>query len=230
MKYVLSVGINKYRKSVFGSIDLEQCVNDSNRFNNKIQCNELCQLLDEQATKSEIISNLKYYASICKSGDTFIYFQSSHGTDHKNPKGEVMTGRVTHDNVLWDFEFLNILSLFPKGCNVVTLSDCCYAESNSREVLPFGYKVKSVKTTLVPTEGSTSKVRSNCYFIAACKFDSVSLETDNGGMFTNALLNSLATPTWKTLIKQIKKETSGNQTPVIECIKTTNKLNLPHLL
>lgn len=227
MKYLLSVGINQYDKSIFGSIDLAQCINDTNNINDSIACNELCHLTDRQATKYEVVSNLRYYADKCQSGDTFIYFQSSHGTKY-DKTNKVITGRVMYDNVLWDYEMLDLLTKFKKGVNVILMSDLCHSESNSKNT-GFEITIKSTETNLVPMEYSTTKVSASVVMLSACTFNAYAIETPQGGIFTNSLIKNITQKvSWKKLVSLIKKDTVQHQTPVLEHIKASNKLSKQH--
>lgn len=228
MKKLLAVGINTYHPK-FGNIDLKQCVADIDRVISTLpNVDEVCRLTNSDATKSEILVNIKYYASDLKVGDTFIYYHSGHGTSSITDN-KTNTGRVAYDDVLWDFEILDALSYFEKGVSVIILSDTCHSESNSKSVLPEGFTVKSAQVTIKPKVYKTNKVKASVYAIAACKFDGVSLETSKGGMFTNAFLSVYQTPaTWKQLVKSIKDLTGKYQTPVLETIKA--KTTTQHLV
>lgn len=225
MKYLLSVGINRYKKSVFGDCDLQKCVFDSNNVVSKFNVDEVCELLDRNAIKSEVLSQINHYANRCIKGDTFIYYTSSHGTYYES-NSTTTTGRVVHDNVIWDYEILECLSKFRKGVNIILISDCCHSESNSKLIGSVG-TVRYTPTEFKPASNlNTSKVKARVAILSACMFNGVSLEFETGGLFTTTMLNIISPDmTWRKIISVIKSKIKNYQIPVIEHINGSLLIN-----
>jgi hypothetical protein len=235
MRYLLTVGINKYLRSAFGgqNIDLKQCVNDATRTHTALSpfCDMVQLLDDENATRAEIIACLKYYAGQCKAGDTFIYHQSSHGTMWYNADGSVTNARVVHDGILADHQIAPILASFVKGVTVITLSDLCHSESSQRSPFsPAEYaRARSMEyrgnVPPKPTELNLNYA-ATIYHLSACQFDQVAWETAQGGVFTTLFLNVLKQTKGERSIKTIFKTVARNirnQTPAIEIINPSRK-------
>ncbi len=196
MNHALIIGIDKYKKSKFGDIDLSQCVYDASRVADTIFPNgPRIMLTNAAATKARALEELAAYASKLAPGDTLYYFQSSHGTYMDLTNGKRATGRVMHDAVLYDYEFFDVIKSYAAGVTVVTLSDMCHAESNSRNArLPYRTKYVEVSEEPKPHNLSIRGLKCGLLALSACGVNETAKEVpdgenyERGGVFTTALL------------------------------------------
>lgn len=142
-RIALSVGINDFIRS-----PLRGCVNDSNLISKILREKfgyEVIQLLNKEATKTNIIDNIKKIAGIVKNGDSFVFHISSHGTQVRDLNEEEVDGLDEAIVCYFDKEedFLNSLiidddieklfNLFPNGCERTLVFDCCHSGSANRD-------------------------------------------------------------------------------------------------
>lgn len=233
MNYSIHVGINRYKKSMYGNADLQQCVHDADTMSAIAGRRGFSPLMitDEAATKAEIVNTLKEYAEKLMPGDILLFTQSSHGTYMDTPTGR-STGLCCHDDVLWDFEQPSIWKLFKKGVLIIRLVDCCFAESNFRMVKHGNTYLKErfvkllQKVNIKPTKSSLRGCVCSIISISSSNVMEVSYEDENGGVFTQAvdfaLIQKPAVPfTYKKLnsaIQKIIRAAGYPQTPKIETV------------
>ena len=145
----LLVGINKYPDP---SNELRGCVNDildMEHFisaTNKVYPNEnIKKLIDKQATKKEMVTQIKWLVEGAQSGDQLLFHYSGHGAQAPTlfPKLEAdgldeiicpydFDGSAA--TTLRDKEFAQLFAGIPKGVHFVWISDSCHAEDLSRDV------------------------------------------------------------------------------------------------
>ncbi len=139
-KKALCVGVNDYP---FGEInDLRGCVNDANDWagllKNHFDFTDVRQLLDDRATKANIISELKKLLQGAKSGDVLVFTNASHGTyiaeaDGDEPNfDEAICPYDTDSNLLIDDELRALFTGLPKGVRLTVISDSCHSGSVTR--------------------------------------------------------------------------------------------------
>lgn len=140
-KYALCVGINDYPGT--GS-DLQGCVNDANDWTRLLTSMgyEVFTMLDEQATKANVVIALQSLVSKAKYLDKIVFTYSGHGSwipdkDNDEPDGrdEVL---VLHDydrgGLLSDDELSAIFANRRFGVKPIILSDSCHSGSVARFV------------------------------------------------------------------------------------------------
>ena len=83
-QYALLVGINEYTNP--GCASLKGCVTDANRMYRLLftggggwTTGTIKKLINDSASRSAILDAMQYFANVAAPGDTFLYFQSSHG-------------------------------------------------------------------------------------------------------------------------------------------------------
>lgn len=208
MKYLLSIGIDHYNEGVFGpGIDLEQCAFDADRIEQAVDAYETTQLRNADATQAEIFRQIDHLAAITVPGDVAIIYQSSHGTYWDISFLQRKTGRVAHDDVIWDDEWIQKMKAFKKGVVVLCISDCCFSESNSRllnahiqnwkeRILP----VKTIPRNKQPLKAwlaKTTGLKCTLVELSACSFMQTAKEigpgngVEQGGVFTSALVEAI---------------------------------------
>lgn len=240
MKYALIVGINTYAKHITESA-LRGCVLDANRMLDQcLKDMHYMYMADKAATKQAVINALKAYAERLQPGDTLYYYQSGHGT-YREFAGRRMTGRVMYDAVMWDYDFIEALKAFKGGVKVVTISDCCFAESNSRLARVPGTTGKYIPNPESTTERGVTQNRTSfagvkCALveISASKLEQTAQEVyghptfENGGVFTTVLLRYFQDCSVKSLISKAKLDTRPfGQTPVVATRKAKGAVELP---
>ena len=125
--YALCVGINRY--SLSGCSTLHGCVNDATYFRDNLVArgswikSDTTLLTDSSATKTAVRNKMAYYASKAKSGDTFVFMQSSHGGRSSGTSVYLCLYNATY----WDTELAADLAKFPSGTKVVVVVDACHS-------------------------------------------------------------------------------------------------------
>lgn len=229
MRFLLFTGINKYSPAVFGDIDLNGCVADTARMQSALLGgdDDVTVLHNAKATAKAVLNWIAETAKKAVAGDVVVWFHSGHGTYQDTDNGR-HTIRVMYSEYLYDTTVANALSEFKRGVTVLTISDTCHAESNSRAVLkpPADNAVrKSVPFTkaapAILLANAQAKQEATIYHLSACKADEVAWEIGDGGLFTTTFARvcfayTKAT-TITTLFTRLRKNIV-NQTPVLEAI------------
>ena len=203
LNYVMLTALNHYDPAVYGKADLKMCVGDADMFENLISDDWMrIRMFDADCRRAEILSNLEWVASRILPGERFYWFHSGHGTYADRGRSRA-TGRCMYDGVLWDSEVANALSKFPEGVVVMTLSDTCYSESNSRNALHPLLNDYCTKKTMgkslinskvlesLPTSVSSVKYKAAVIHLSACTANQLSWETKQGGVFTQCVKKAL---------------------------------------
>lgn len=143
----LLVGINKYKIS---GADLQGCVNDVTNMRDILlkhlgfTTKEIRVLVDERATKKNIMERLKWLVSGAKAGDGLLFHYSGHGSQVVDRDGDELKDKMDeiicpHD-MDWDGNFISdddLHSLFaniPKGVNLEVVLDSCHSGTGTREM------------------------------------------------------------------------------------------------
>jgi hypothetical protein len=140
-KKALCIGINDYP---FGEAnDLRGCVNDANDWASLLKNNfgftEVKQLLNEQATKANMIAGIKNLLKGAKSGDILVFTNASHGTyradtDADEPRfDEAICPCDTNSELLVDDELRKLFKKIPDGVRMTVISDSCHSGSVTRK-------------------------------------------------------------------------------------------------
>lgn len=147
----LLVGINKYK---IPGADLNGCVNDVTNVRDVLlkyfgfTVPEIRVLVDERATKKNIITRLKWLVDKAKAGDRLLFHFSGHGSQIRDRDGDELKDHMDeiicpHD-MDWDGKFITddelkeIFSTIPKGVNLEVLLDSCHSGTGTREMRAIG--------------------------------------------------------------------------------------------
>ena len=232
MRHLLITAINQYDRDFFGGdIDLSGCLEDARRIRQHLarEDDRVVEIVNKQAKKAVVIAAIDTLCRIAAPGDTVIWYHSGHGTYYDGPNGR-HTLRVMHDGYLTDTDVAHLLSGFKAGITVVTISDTCHAEGNSRTAAVPPYPGARRRTIPPPKERvanivkeATAKVKyaATIYHISACKLDEVAWETADGGVFTSVFSRALHAYTKPTSVTTIFKAAAANiacQSPAIKAI------------
>jgi hypothetical protein len=145
----LLVGINKYpnprnelRGCVNDILDIEHFITETNKVYAK---QNIKKLTDKQATKKEIVTQIKWLLEGAQSGDQLLFHYSGHGAQtptlspalEEDGLDEIICP-YDYDGsaatTLRDKEFAQLFAGLPKGVHFVWISDSCHAEDLSRDV------------------------------------------------------------------------------------------------
>ncbi len=146
----LLVGINKYPNP---SNELRGCVNDILDMEHyiaethKVYAKEnIKKLTDKQATKKEIVQQIKWLLADAKAGDSLLFHYSGHGAQvptqnrllEKDGLDEIICPYDFDGSpatTLKDKEFAALFATIPKEVHFVWISDSCHAEDLSRDLV-----------------------------------------------------------------------------------------------
>ncbi len=139
-KKALCVGINDYP---FGEAnDLRGCVNDANDWANLLKKHfdftDIKQLLNGDATKTNIVAGIQDLLNGAKAGDILVFTNASHGTyladtDGDEPKyDEAICPHDTDSNLLVDDDLRELFKNIPKDVRLTVISDSCHSGSVTR--------------------------------------------------------------------------------------------------
>jgi len=142
----LLVGVNKYRMP--GS-DLNGCVNDVTNIRDILlkyfafDVKEIRVVVDDRATKANIMKRLEWLTTDAKPGDRLMFHFSGHGSQIRDRDGDELKDHL--DEILcphdmdWEGVFIVDDELdacfrkLPKGVNLEVLLDCCHSGTGTRE-------------------------------------------------------------------------------------------------
>lgn len=147
-KRALLVGINKYK---IPESDLHGCINDITNIRDillkyfSFDVKEIRMLVDERATKKNIIKRLEWLTNKTKEGDCLLFHYSGHGSQIVDRDGDELKDKL--DEILcpydmdWDGNFItddDLSSIFkniPKGVNLEIILDSCHSGTGTREMM-----------------------------------------------------------------------------------------------
>jgi uncharacterized caspase-like protein len=236
MKKLLTVAVNEYNVA-----PLRGCVNDSN--NVKDLCvrigYEVTQLLDEEATKQNIIEALTAIGKELKSGDKLMFHYSGHGsqiptidpteTDNLTeilcPFDLILPNGAWTDNFITDDELNYIFSQYDSNVEIECILDCCHSGTGTRDIRPHTAN-RFVKAFDLTTEFKIEKfdLTKSRYIIcwSGCRDDQTSADAYIDGMyqgaFTSALLKTEGCRRLRyTKILELMQKYNFSQVPQLTC-------------
>ncbi len=143
----LLVGVNKYKMA--GS-DLNGCVNDVTNVRHILMTyfgfsvKEIRVVIDERATKANIMKRLEWLVKGAKTGDQLLFHFSGHGSQIRDRDGDELKDGM--DEILcpydmdWDGTYIvdddlnKLFGKLPKGVNLDVLLDSCHSGTATREM------------------------------------------------------------------------------------------------
>jgi hypothetical protein len=144
----LLVGINKYpdprnelRGCVNDILEMEHFIAETNKVYSK---QNIKKLTNKDATKKEMLTQLKWLIEGAEAGDQLLFHYSGHGAQsptkftsiEKDGLDEIICPYDfdgTNNTSLRDKEFAQLFAAIPKGVHFVWISDSCHAEDLSRD-------------------------------------------------------------------------------------------------
>ena len=145
----LLVGINKYpnpnnelKGCVNDILDIEHFITETNKVYSK---QNIKKLTDKQATKKEIVTQIKWLVEGAQSGDQLLFHYSGHGAQTPTLSPSLEEDGLDEIICPYDFdgsaattlrdkEFAQLFAGLPKGVHFVWISDSCHAEDLSRDL------------------------------------------------------------------------------------------------
>jgi hypothetical protein len=145
-KKALCVGINNYPGT---QQDLNGCVNDARAWADLLVAHydfprsDVELLLDDQATKANILAGIKNLLAGAQAGDVLVFTNSSHGTyvvdadsDEPDRYDEALVPYDFRQNLILDDELRGLFADLPAGVRLTVISDSCHSGSVTRLVAP----------------------------------------------------------------------------------------------
>jgi len=160
MRKAICVGINNYPGI---SNDLKGCVNDANDWANLLEFSgfQIEKILDEQATKENILNALDDLVTNATSGDQIVFTYSGHGTSVADTSGDEVDSYdealYVYDGVLLDDELRTIIQKLNPDVHMVVISDSCFSGTVTRALNTDVAKPRYVKTEDIPAEAKLKK-------------------------------------------------------------------------
>jgi hypothetical protein len=146
-KKALLVGINDYKQIN----DLSGCINDVTNVRDILlkyfgfTVPEIRVLVDNRATKANILSRLKWLLAGAKKEDTLVFHYSGHGTRLRDRDGDELKDHMDEAICPWDTSFdgglildddlYNIFQGLPKGVALEVILDSCHSGTGTREIM-----------------------------------------------------------------------------------------------
>jgi hypothetical protein len=145
----LLVGINKYpnpqnelRGCINDILDMEHLIAETNKVYAK---QNIKKLTDRQATKKEIVTQIKWLLDGAQPGDQLLFHYSGHGAQAPTLSPKLEADGLdeiicpydfdgSNATTLRDKEFAQLFAGIPKGVHFVWISDSCHAEDLSRDL------------------------------------------------------------------------------------------------
>ncbi|MBO9541577.1 caspase family protein [bacterium] len=210
-KRAFLVGINDY---MMQGADLRGCVNDIKNVQANMlsaegfKANDTTVLLDQQATRENILAGLKAAVAATKKGDFLYFHYSGHGAQVRDTNGDepdgmdeilcptdLASGPNGFKNAILDDELQSILGQLPAGASMLFVSDSCNSgtvdrlnrvrglnlENNTRNLDAVRVNTKAMSTF-------AARANSGAYtLISGCQDDQTSADAYITGTYNGAL-------------------------------------------
>jgi hypothetical protein len=214
---------------------LRGCLNDASNIDALLSQYEIAEkiiLLEQEATKANILAALASLISKSQEGDKIFFHYSGHGTQVPDRHGDEIDGMdealVPYDyasgGLIIDDELYNVFRNLVPGAHLVVLLDCCHSGDSTKDFsldykksrsvtlfeAPSGLPINSIKQ--VATEINLDATMGNMILLSGCQSDQTSADAFINetfqGAFTFALTNLLKqTPnlTYRNLCLQLNE-------------------------
>jgi metacaspase-1 len=221
-KLALIVGINYPNTPK----QLGGCVNDANHILEKLvkefdfKTSDIQLLIDELATRKNILEGLKYLVKELNAGDIGVFTYSGHGTqtldlppiNEEDMLDEAIVpidAIADQQQLIRDDEINEIINELNKEARFVVIFDSCHSQTGTKDLetspseetirsVPITTSVQQVKKMIQDIHnGETSRdvphplVGLNHILIAGCKDDQLSYDDGSNGYLTKALVQEM---------------------------------------
>jgi len=213
----LNIGLNKVDPVHYSGWDgaLKGCINDANAMKEigEYQDFLITQLLNEQATRSNVISELKHAATTLSAGDILFISYSGHGgqiPDSNHDEDDFLDETwCLYDAQLIDDELKALLTGFKVGVRILVVSDSCHSGTITKLVKPDNTTIEYSNQTprTLPYKQAEKVWRKNKSFykdinvsrekidikatvrlLSGCQDNQLSYDGERYGAFTSQLL------------------------------------------
>ena len=197
--YGLFVGVNEYRSANY----LLGCDWDAMRMMDSYTRGGFCDVANAEllanldATKDAVRAKFNALAGKAKSGDTVLFYQSSHGGDYDDDKGSYLC--LTDDD-WYDTEFAEDLAKFADGVRVIVVLDACFsggmfksangvASASKKDKWDFAARVqRRLESRRSAEKALGTKGVASVAWITAADWNETARMDDRGSEFTHAIL------------------------------------------
>ena len=210
-RYGVFVGLNQY---TYAS-SLNGCVPDATNMQSRCVARgywhqrNTSRYLNSSATKSAVRAKLASLASTAVSGDTVLYYQSSHGGSHQSGGAYTKdTCICLYDEEYEDYEMAEDLMNFAAGVKIVIVLDTCHSAGMFKgkargdgegavatSGIAFAQRVRELmaERASLRKDAKSGITADDIGWIAAADYNQYSYDGPNGGEFTSAMLSG-----WRT--------------------------------
>lgn len=203
----LFVAINAYPNA-----PLRGCLNDAADWQAYLKTkgwtdDQFMVLLDNNATRAEIVKGLKWLTADSKAGDNRIFVFSGHGIEYSGSTANIQFYGVNQaicpydfewreDKMLLDTELIGFFRAFAKGVDFLWVSDSCHSGDLSRNLIRGTPKVYPVQPLQVRANVITAKTKPKktmnrdllgVGFVSGCQYNQTSADSWFDGRFNGAL-------------------------------------------
>ena len=146
-KKALLVGVNDYKQIN----DLSGCINDVTNVRDVLlkyygfTIPDIRVLVDARATRTNIMSRLKWLVKGAQKGDNLVFHYSGHGTQLRDRDGDELKDHMDEAICPWDTswdgglilddDLYNAFKGLPKGVHLEVILDSCHSGTGTREFL-----------------------------------------------------------------------------------------------
>lgn len=145
-KKALVVGIDKYKNPQW---NLQGCTLDAAIMSGMLQDHfgfigdNVRLVLDDRATKANILSRLDWLVRDAKAGDVLVFFYAGHGSQVRDRDGDELEDQLDEilcphdlnwDDPLTDDILASYFKRVPAGANLTVVFDCCHSGTGTRSM------------------------------------------------------------------------------------------------
>lgn len=196
--------------------ELHGCVNDVANVKKRLLSKEfnvttITDYTNKKPTKDVILEEFKTLLTTSSSGDLLFFMYSGHGSNILDRNADEVDGMdeliISSDlKTIVDDELKSLLKQFlPKNVTMFAMFDCCF----SGTILDLKYQFLNGSNYDQYVENSKNvETPGTVYMISGCTDKQTSadayINNQSQGAMTWALLDSLKSPTWRSLIKHMR--------------------------
>ena len=201
--HALLVGIDHYAPT-YHLNPLPSCINDARAFRSKLLTDtnrwksyRITTLLDSAATENAIRHRLQSKAASLRSGDVFVFYQSSHGG--WQPVHTRNTHLCTYASPFTDVELGRELAHFRSGVKVIVIADACRSGGLFKSEKPINWNfaenvLRAYKEARIQAGDKSKSLGANIAFLTAAEWNEIAYEGNPYSRYTKFLLEACTKP------------------------------------
>lgn len=210
----LHIGLNLLDTVVYGNAQpLRGCIYDANFMQELAESKNYRtqQLLDQDATRNNVIKSINKTAYELESGDTFLISFSGHGTRLPDKNSDEIDGYdeawCLYDDLLMDDELAVFWSRFKSGTRIIIISDSCHSGTVAKGTTYSGSRPNDALSKTLPLDTTidlykknkasygernsssekTLNIEASIILLSGCQDNQESLDYPDQGLFTKHL-------------------------------------------